>query len=221
MMLISALLLAGAMAAGEDWPVPIDDQMLGGMVLFDQLEVSQGTAGTGLGLDLEGWLGGDYNRLRLRAEAETGLPIGGEGEFQALYSRLIAPYWELQAGARLDADLVGGDLQAYGAIGIEGTAPYWFDVEGTLFIRQDGVPSGRLSGIHEQRFTQRLIGQARADVNLVPQATGIGLGYRLRYEIQRELAPYVGISWKRALGEAAAVDAPGTLSGVGGLRMWW
>ncbi len=229
---VVGVLLSGSAAAAEnEWPEPMNDSRLDGLLLIDQLELARGLEEAELGLDMEGWIGGDYRRLRLRAEADTPLPMsGGDVEVQALYSRLIAPFWELQVGARLDADLDSGASRAHGALGIEGTAPYWFDVEATLFISQTGDLSMQLSGEHEQLFTQRLIGQARLDAELAlqevedwgvqPGLSTVRLGYRLRYEVRRELAPYLGVSWTRALGEAAS-GSPGDLRGVGGLRVWW
>jgi copper resistance protein B len=162
--------------------------------------------------DGEGWFGGDINRFVVKTEGEGA--VGGRvesGEVQALYSRAINPWFNLQAGVR--HDFKPGPARTYAAIGFEGIAPYWFEVEGALFLSDKGDLLGRLEGYYDQRITQKLILQPRVELNFAAQdvpANGIGsglsdaeLGLRLRYEIKREFAPYVGISWESKVGDSA------------------
>lgn len=185
--------------------------------------------------DGEGWFGGDINRLVVKAEGEG--DFGGaldDAEVQLLYSRAVGPYFNLQGGVRYD--IKPNPSRTYATIGFEGLAPYWFEVEGALFLSDKGDVLGRLEGYYEQRVTQRLILQPRAELNFAAQDVpeiGIGsglsaidLGLRLRYEIAREFAPYVGVSWEHKIGDTARFarldgdDAEST-SLVLGIRTWF
>lgn len=157
--------------------------------------------------DGEAWFGGDIDRLVIKSEGEGRVGRRVDGEVQALYSRAIGPYFNVQGGIRQDL----GNDRRYAVAGIEGVAPYWFDVEATAFLSDRGDLLARVEGYYDQRITQRLILQPRAELNLSAQdiprdRTGAGLvdaelGIRLRYEIRREFAPYVGVSWERAFGD--------------------
>lgn len=162
--------------------------------------------------DGEGWFGGDINRFVVKTEGEGSVRGGVEsGEVQALYSRAIGPWFNLQAGVR--HDFKPGPSRTYATIGFEGVTPYWFEVEGALFLSDKGDVLGRLEGYYDQRITQNLILQPRVELNFAAQdvpANGIGsglsdaeLGLRLRYEIRREFAPYIGVSWERKIGDSA------------------
>ncbi len=157
-----------------------------------------------------------------------------EAELQVLYSRAITAFWDIQAGVR--QDFKQGPSRTSGVIGLQGLSPYWFEVDVAAFISEDGDISARVEGEYEVLLTQRLIAQPRAELNLAAQDVeelGIGsgftdveLGLRLRYEVRREFAPYVGVSWSRKVGETAdfarvtgeEVDA---VSFVIGVRMWF
>ncbi|WP_294297441.1 copper resistance protein B [uncultured Sphingomonas sp.] len=184
--------------------------------------------------DGEFWSGGDINRLTLKSEGEGRFRGSAAGEVQALYSRAIGPYFNLQAGLR--QDFSPGPNRTYATVGVEGLAPYWFDVEGALFLSDRGDLLARLEGYYDQRITQRLILQPRVELNLSAQDVaasrlGSGLtdaeaGLRLRYEIVREFAPYVGVSWERRFGDTARfARADGERTGgvglVAGIRAWF
>lgn len=184
--------------------------------------------------DGEFWYGGDNNRLTIKSEGEGTFREDAEGEVQALYSRAIGPYFNLQAGIR--QDLRRGPDRTYATVGLEGLAPYWFDVEGALFLSDKGDVLGRLQAYYDQRVTQRLVLQPRVELNLSAQhvpSSGVGsgvtdaeVGLRLRYEIKREFAPYVGASWERRFGDTArysraAGEGTGGFSLVAGIRAWF
>ncbi|HEV2600589.1 copper resistance protein B [Sphingopyxis sp.] len=183
----------------------------------------------------EAWYGGDINRLTLKSEGETVFGEGLEsGEVQALYSRAIGPYFNAQAGIR--QDFGAGPDRTYATIGFEGLAPYWFEVEGALFLSNKGDLLARLEGSYDQRITQKLILQPMAEVNFALQdvpESGIGsglsdveLGLRLRYEIVREFAPYVGVEWARKAGDTARFarmhgEDADSVSLVVGVKAWF
>ena len=204
-------------------------------VVFNLAEYRVQKGGDAYRWDGEGWFGGDINRLVVKTEGEGAVRGGVEsGEVQALYSRAIGPWFNLQTGIR--HDFKPGPARTYATIGFEGIAPYWFEVEGALFLSDKGDFLGRLEGYYDQRITQHLILQPRVELNFAAQdvpANGIGsglsdaeLGLRLRYEIKREIAPYVGISWERKVGDSAKFaranrDRVQATSLVVGIRTWF
>ena len=204
-------------------------------ILFNLAEYRVHKGANAYRWDGEGWFGGDINRLVVKTEGEGAVRRGIESaEVQALYSRAIDPWFNLQAGVR--HDFKPGPSRTYATIGFEGIAPYWFEVEGALFFSDKGDLLGRLEGYYDQRITQHLILQPRVELNFAAQdvpANGIGsglsdaeLGLRLRYEIKREFAPYVGVSWERKLGDSArfartAGDQVQSTSLVLGIRAWF
>lgn len=207
-------------------------------ILVDQLELLPGAESTPLALDAIGWWGGAYNRLWFRAEADqlTGAS-SGEGEGQLLYGRTISPFWDALVGVRVDGRWgEEGGTRAHLAVGLEGLAPYWFELAPTLFISQNGDVSARLEAEYEFLFTQRLVLSPELEVNAALQEAsewGVGsglndyeLGLRLRYEIKREFAPYVGYQWFRRVGGTAdlartAGEDVSSGSWVAGLRVWY
>ncbi|MBY0508609.1 MAG: copper resistance protein B [Rhodospirillaceae bacterium] len=183
----------------------------------------------------EAWYGGDLNRVVLKSEGEGSFRDSLESaEIQALYARAIGPYFNLQAGVRYDVK--PDPSRAYATIGIEGLAPYWFEIDSALFLSNKGDVLGRFDAYYDQLITQRLVLQPRVEVNLAAQdvlENGIGsgvsdieLGLRLRYEIRREFAPYVGISYSRKIGNTAdfaraAGERVGSTSFIIGIRTWF
>jgi copper resistance protein B len=211
----------------------------GGMIfsqlMIDRLEYRALKTSDGYHWEGEGWIGGDVNRLAIKSEGEG--DIGGaleSAEVQALYSRAIDPWWNIVGGVR--QDFRPQPQRTYATIGIEGLAPYWFEVEGQLFLSQKGDAHLRLEGSYDQRLTQRLILQPAVEVNVAAQDVpdiGVGsglsdieLGVRLRYEIAREFAPYVGINWERKFGDTARFayaggESASATSLVMGIRFWF
>ena len=180
--------------------------------MIDMLEVRPDQGPDGYAWEGEFRYGRDINRLVVKSEGEGAFGERlEEAEVQALYSRAIGPYFDLQAGVR--QDFQPRPRRTYAAIGFEGLAPYWFEVEGALFLSNKGDVSARFEGSYDLRFTQRLILEPRVEVNLeaqdVPElGVGAGLseaevGLRLRYEIRREFAPYVGVHYARTFGDTA------------------
>lgn len=204
-------------------------------VLFNLAEYQARKGGDGYRWDGEAWIGGDINRLTLKSEGEGtfGKPLDA-AEVQALYSRALDPYWNLQAGVRYD--FKPNPSRTYATVGIEGLAPYWFDVEGALFLSDKGDVLGRAEAWYDERVTQFFVLQPRVEANFAAQDVrrdGIGsgltdleLGLRLRYEKSREFAPYIGVSWERQFGDTARFtkargDDTGGFSFVAGVRTWF
>lgn len=180
------------------------------VVNLAEVQVRQGR--DGYRWDGEGWFGGDRDRLLVKSEGRGDFARGvDDAEVQLLYSRAVGPYFNLQAGVR--QDIRPRPSRRYASLGVEGLAPYWFDVEATLFVSDRGDVLARGEAYYDQRITQRLILQPRVEANLAAQddrrrgqgsgLTDLELGLRLRYELAREFAPYVGVSWDRKLGGTA------------------
>ncbi|MBB5712609.1 copper resistance protein B [Sphingomonas xinjiangensis] len=204
-------------------------------VLFNLAEYQARKGGDGYHWDGEAWIGGDINRFTFKSEGEgTFGQALDSAEVQALYSRALDPYWNLQAGVRYDVK--PNPSRVYATVGVEGLAPYWFDVEGAVFVSNKGEVLGRAEAWYDQRITQYLVLQPRVEANLSAQdvrdtGTGSGLtdlelGLRLRYEKSREFAPYVGVSWEREFGDTARFsrargEGTGGFSFVAGVRTWF
>ena len=204
-------------------------------LMLDRLEYRAGKGGDTYHWEGEGWIGGDINRLAFKSEGE-GKASGRleHAEVQALYSRAIDPWFNLEAGVRQD---LGPDPdRTYVVAGIDGLAPYWFEVSAQAFLSNKGDGHLRLEASYDQRITQRLILQPAAELNFAAQDVpelGIGsglsdveLGLRLRYEIAREFAPYAGVNWERRLGGTARMarasgDNASVASFVMGVRFWF
>lgn len=189
---------------------PVHGNAIHYYALFDQLEWQDAPGGT-FSWDADGWLGSDMNRLLLRSEGERTDGHTEEAEVQALYGRPIARWWEAVGGIR--QDFAPGSAQTWAAVGVQGLAPYWFEVEATAFFGEAGQTAARFEAEYELLLTNRLILQPRLELNMHGQndrRRGIGSGFsdieaglRLRYEFRREIAPYIGITWSRKLGRTA------------------
>jgi copper resistance protein B len=208
-------------------------------LLADELEYVPGPESRPIAFDASFWIGGDYNRVWVKAEGDRAtVGSGGELEAQLLYSRLIAPFWELQAGLGLETVSGEGESRTRGlaVIGLEGLAPYWFEVEPQLLVSHEGDIAFALNASYELLFTQRLVLEPELEMNAALQDVpefGVGAGFsdlslaaRLRYEFVREFAPYVGVVWDRRFGatadlaRAAGEDVEDTAF-VAGLRVWY
>lgn len=233
-LLLATILVGPAFVPAVASAAEMDDQIFT-FFQAEQLEYRFKDGKDSLNWDAQGWIGEDYNKLWIKTEGEK--VFGGrleEAEVQVLYSRLIHPFWDIQVGGRYDAR--PQPQRGFGVIGLQGLAPYFFEVDAAGFVSHEGDVSARLKAEYELLLTQKLILQPSAEFNLAAQQVeklGIGsgltdveLGLRLRYEFVREFAPYVGVSWERKIGKTADfardegedVDA---LSLVTGVRFWF
>ena len=207
----------------------------GSMILFDLAEYQARKGGDGYRWEGEAWFGGDIDRLLIKTEGEGTFGRSIEDvEVQALYSRAISPFWNAHIGLR--HDIVPNPSRTYAVVGVEGIAPYWFHMTGQLSLSNKGDLHARIEASYDERITQRLILQPRVEFNFAAQdvpAIRVGsgfstfeLGARLRYEIRREFAPYIGVEWSGKTGDTAryarlAGDKPNAVNFVAGIRFWF
>jgi len=206
LLIIALLLPATTFAAGGDDPLLTK-------VMVDQLENRKTVEGTETVLDAQLWVGYDLNKFWLKTEVEQFEGDTEEVEVQALYSRAIAPYWDLQTGLRRDTYPESELERNWLVLGFEGLAPYFFEIDASVFIGENGRSAARLEAEYEFMFTQRLVLSPEVEVNLSGKddpALGLGTGLtdveaglRLRYEIKREFAPYIGVNWAGKFGKTA------------------
>ena len=184
--------------------------------------------------DIQGYYGGPTRRLWFKSEGEGEWGAAPEdAEVQALYATAFKPFWDVQAGIRHD---IAGPDTTHAVIGVQGLAPYMFEVDAALFLSHRGDLTARIEAEVDQRITQRLILQPRIEANLAAQdipLLGIGagldqieVGARLRYEIEREFAPYIGIeqAWRTGAGAdfaRARGEDPSATSFIAGIRFWF
>lgn len=209
----------------------MDDTVSHGMLLLDRLEWGQGE--DALAWEGQAWYGGDYDKLWLKfaGNSESGEQHGSN---ELLWDRNFSRWWSWQAGVR--NDFGPGPSRTWAAAGVQGLAPYWFEVAATVYLGEAGRTAARVAVEYELLITQRLIVQPQLEVNFhgkddVPSALGSGLsdtelGLRLRYEIRREFAPYVGVAWSHQYGRTAdLVRAAGhdndEFQWVIGVRAWF
>ncbi|MCU0092181.1 copper resistance protein B [Pseudomonas koreensis] len=189
----------------------VHDSAINTYFLADKLEWQDADDASTLAWDLSGWIGGDVDRLWLRSEGERSNGKTEDAEIQALWGHAISPWWDVVSGVR--QDFKPGAPQTWAAFGLQGMALYNFEAEATAFIGENGQSAVRLEGDYDILLTNRLILQPTAELNIYgknnPQrGIGSGLanteaGLRLRYEIRREFAPYIGVTWNRTYGHTA------------------
>jgi copper resistance protein B len=183
--------------------------------------------------DLEGWVGGDYERVWLRSEGEHKAGTLEEAEAQLFYGWNVDTFWDALVGVRQDVEPRG---ETYFAAGVVGLAPYFFETDATLFVSTEGDVSLRLKQSFDLLITQKLVAEPHVEANLFAQDVeelGIGagisdveLGLQLRYEITRKFAPYLDAAWTRQLGETASISRadghdPEEARLSVGLRFWF
>jgi len=208
--------------------------MTTGVVIIDRLEARSANGEENYLWDAQGWYGGDLDRLWLKTEGEGSFSGPLESaELQALWSHAIGPFFDLQAGARYDLEPTG---RGYAVLGVQGLAPYMFEADAALFLSDRGDLTARIEAEYDQKISQRLILQPRAELELsaqdVPdQGIGAGLskaevGLRLRYEVTREFAPYVGVEYEAKTGQTAYFaraegEDPDGLVFLVGIKAWF
>ena len=231
-LLLAATLLVGTTAHSAQ--AQTMDDTFRTFVLFHKLEYIPEPAGQPIGLEATSWLGGDVNRAWIRAEGEQSTVYReGEAEVEALYGRLISPFFDAVAGVRVDRRW-GDDPATRGhlAVGLQGLAPYQFEVEPTLYVSHRGNVSAGLAASYHVLFTQRLKLESELETSAalqdVPEwgvgagLNDLGLGVRLRYEFHRKFAPYVGYDQHWSFGKTADLAGDHASSGafVFGVRIW-
>ncbi|MEY4720522.1 MAG: hypothetical protein RIQ46_247, partial [Pseudomonadota bacterium] len=226
---------ADAMRPSREVNRRMHGSMTTGTVMVERLEarIPIGGGKTGWLWDGMAWHGGDIDKLVIKSEGEAAGGSIEDAEVQALWGHAIAPYFDLQAGLRLDLE---PDTRPHLALGVQGLAPYMWHIDIAAFLSDRGDVTARLKGEYDQKITQRLILQPRVEMELSAQAIprrGIGAGVtkiepglRLRYEIVREFAPYVGVEYEAKLGQTADIarargDDPAGWKFLAGVRAWF
>jgi copper resistance protein B len=210
-----------------------DDPVLN-KVMIDQLEVRDAATYNPLIMEAQGWIGKDLHKLWWKTDIDRAAGKTDGAELQMLYSQAIAPFWDFQVGLR--KDFLPKPDRNWVAIGFKGLAPYFFDIDTTFFVGKSGRTALRLKAEYELMLTQKWVLSPDVTVNLYgkndPQTEkGAGLsdiqgGLRLRYEIRRELAPYVGVNFSNLFGKSAEYsringNKTHDIRGVIGVRMWY
>ena len=205
-----------------------------GMLMIDRLERVNARDSNSTTYDAQAWFGRTYDRLVIKAEGDIANGKLEEASSEVLWGHAIATFWDTQLGVRYDSG--AGPNRGWLAFGVQGLAPYWFEIDATAYIGESGRTAVGLEAEYELLLTQKLVLQPRAEANVYGKddlELGIGrglsdlaVGMRLRYEIRREFAPYVGVEWARKLGETADLarsenEGPGETRWVAGLRFWF
>ncbi len=214
----------------------VHDNQIFATFIGDRLEYQSGEGKDIMLWDVQAWAGTDYNKLWFKSEGTWLIDDEKveEAEAELLFSRNVASFWDLQMGVR--HDFKPDPDRTFAAFGIQGLAPYWFEIEVTAYLSEDGDASIALEAEYDILLSQRLILQPRLETGFAFQEveeygvgqgfTDIELGLRLRYEIWREFAPYIGVSWHRKIGETENLaEAEGedtdVTSFVAGVKFWF
>jgi copper resistance protein B len=220
--------------------LPLHEQELLAHLIFNEFEGRFGGSDFGgsnreFRWEGEGWIGGDYDKLWIKSEGTLqGNGSLEDGQHQFLYDRAITTYFDLQVGLRSDID--SRPTRNWAAFGIQGLAPYFFDLELTGYVSGQGHLAAKLEAFYDLLLTQRLILQPQIEVNLYSKAdparmvgagfSEIDTGLRLRYEFSRKFAPYLGVAYEGKFGQTAnlarrAGESTGSVRFVAGLRLWF
>lgn len=223
---------AAAIPPPEDHPV--HDNAIHSFVMFNRLEAFDAGEGGGLEWEAQAWIGTDLDKIWLRSEGERVDGHTEAADIEVLYGRPIARWWDLVAGVR--HDFQPGGSQDFAAIGVLGLAPYKFEVEATAYVGESGQTAARIEVEYETLLTNRLILQPLVEASFngkddARRDIGSGLGtveagLRLRYEITRQFAPYVGVVREKAFGRTAdyrreAGEDSDDTRFVAGVRIWF
>lgn len=205
------------------------------MILADRFEAGFGDGDERFVWDAQGWYGGDLHKLWWKSEGAG--QIGSnpdDAEVQVLYSRAVTPWFDFQAGVRHDYE--PPPRRTHAVFGVQGLLPYVFEIDAAAFVSEDGDWTARFEAEYDLRLKQRLVLQPRIEMSFSAQAIpeleiGSGLGsveggLRLRYELRRELAPYIGLGWERNVGSTAdflraAGEDPRGWKLIAGVRAWF
>jgi copper resistance protein B len=213
---------------------PVRDTDIIAHAIFSQLEGRFNGSNTEFRWEGQGWVGTDYDKLWIKSEGTLqGNGTLDDGQHQFLYSRAITTFFDLQGGLRSDID--SRPTRNWGALGIQGLAPYFFDLELTGYASNEGHLAAKLEASYDLLLTQRLILQPQIEVNLYSKAdparlvgagfSDIDTGLRLRYEFSRKFAPYLGVVYEGKFGQSASYarrigESTGDFRFVFGVRIW-
>ena len=202
-------------------------------LLGDRLEYNeQANAGV---FDLQAWYGTTFDRLVIKTEGDFSEGSIEENQTDILWGHAVSAYWDTQAGVRLDYNKEGENRQ-WLAFGLQGLAPYWFELDMTAYVGERGNTAFTLEAEYELLLTQKLIIQPRAEITLYGKndkqnELGSGLsssaiGFRVRYEFTRQFAPYIGVEWSNKFGNTAdyaksSGQSNNNTAFVAGIKFWF
>jgi len=213
---------------------PVMDQAIFAHAILNQLEGRWNGSNPEFRWDGQGWVGTDYDKLWIKSEGTLSNGALDDGQQQFLYSRAVTTYFDLQGGLRSDID--SRPARNWAAFGIQGLAPYFFDLEVTGFVSGEGHLAAKLEASYDLLLTQRLILQPQIELNLYSKSdparlvgagfSDIDTGLRLRYEIDRKLAPYIWVVYQGKFGQTAnfarqAGESTGDVRFAFGVRVWF
>ncbi len=212
----------------------VHDHTIRSFTLLERLEWQDGEEGDLAVWDATGWIGRDVNRLWLRTDGEVVDGRTESADLEAFWGHAIGRWWDVLAGLR--HDFQPNPSRTWAAVGVQGLAPQWFEIQATAYVGEGGQVAAHFQGEYDLLLTNRLILQPRLDATAYSEndeARGIGAGLstveaslRLRYEIRREFAPYIGVLWTRSVGDTAdfaraADEGVEDTRLVAGIRVWF
>jgi len=227
---------AQAQDKAQNWPSPMHDDAIMSKWMLDRLEHRDGKHGDSTFWEAQAWIGGDINKLWLKTEGNIVQGKTDDAELEAYYSRALTAFWDMQFGARHDFSTADLPSRNWIGAGFKGLAPYLFEVDATAYLGNNGRSALRLKAEYDLLLTQRWVFMPEVEMNAygkedVERNLGSGLSdasltLRLRYDIRRELSPYVGVMWTQKYGgtadfaRTAGEPASETLY-LAGIRAWW
>jgi len=212
----------------------MDDTHRFGKVMLDQFEWRDAQEGDAGAWDAQAWYGGDYNKLWIKTEGERVAGITQGASVDVLFDRVVGRWWDAQGGIR--QDFGRGPARTWLALGLQGLAPYWLDAEATFYVGEEGRTAVRLKADYDLLLTQRLILQPYGEANIYGKSdaerevgsglSDLELSLRLRYEVRREFAPYLGVGWFKRFGTTAGLaraagEGSDEVRLVAGLHIWF
>ncbi|MBA6415603.1 copper resistance protein B [Colwellia sp. 6M3] len=223
----------GPYAIGKERQLKLADEYSFYAILGDRVEYNEQTdAGV---FDLQAWYGTTFDRLVIKTEGDVSGGSLEENQTDILWGHAIATYWDFQLGISSDYYKEGKNRQ-WLAVGLQGLAPYWFELDMTAYIGEGGNTAFTLQAEYELLITQKLIVQPRAEVAFYGKddeqnEIGSGLsssaiGFRVRYEFTRQFAPYLGVEWTNTYGQTADYaklngQSSNETEFVAGIRFWF
>jgi len=213
---------------------PVMDQGIYAHAILNQLEGRWNGSNSEFRWEGQGWVGTDYDKLWIKSEGTLSKGAVDDGQQQFLYSRAVTTYFDLQGGLRSDID--SRPTRDWAAFGIQGLAPYFFDLEVTGFVSGEGHLAAKLEASYDLLLTQQLILQPQVEFNVYSKAdparlvgagfSDIDTGLRLRYEFSRKFAPYIGVVYQGKFGQTAnfarrAGESTGDVRFAFGVRVWF
>lgn len=232
--MLKATIALTMMAAAVPVFAAMEDDPLISRVMIDKLEWRAADGPDPLVLDADAWIGRDLHKLGLKTEVEHVDGATEEAELQLLYSRAVTAFWDFQAGWR--HDFRPEPERNFVVLGFSGLAPYMLEIDASIFLGESGQVGVRLDGEYEYMLTQRLALVPEVELNMYGEddaAVGVGsglsdmeAGLRLRYEVRREIAPYVGVNWAKKFGTTADLareegEQTSDIQLVAGIRAWF